>query len=80
MFKGLTPWGPIVFVAVIVLGGALLVLRLTGRPGFAWAHALLVLGLASTALGTIATVAFVWAAPLLILALAVVVGTVRRQA
>lgn len=79
MFKGMTPWGPIVFVAVIVFGGAFLVLRLTGRPGYSWAYALLVLGLASAALGVIATVAFVWAAILLLIGIAVFVSTLRRS-
>lgn len=66
MFKGMTPWGPIVLVAVVVLGGAFLVLRLTGRPGYAWAYTLLVFGLALAAFGTIATAAFALAAVMLL--------------
>lgn len=75
----MTPWGPIVLVAVVVLGGAFVVLRLTGRPGYSWAYVLLVLGLASAAFGTIATVAFVWAAILLLVGVAVLVGTLRTS-
>jgi len=76
-FKGTTPWGPLVLVAVVVLGGALLLLRLTGRSGYAWAYSLFVLGIASAAFGMIATVAFVWAAPLLLSALALLVATAK---
>ena len=83
VFKGTTgslpgpPWGPLVLVAVVVLGGALLLLRLTGRSGYAWAYSLFVLGSASAGFGMIATVAFVWAAPLLCSALIVLVATGR---
>lgn len=75
----MAPWGPIVLVAVVVLGGALLVLRLTERPGYSWAYALLVLGLASAAFGMIATVAFAWAAILLLISIAVFVSTLRTS-
>ena len=79
MFKGLTPWGPILFVAVVAIGGALLVLRLTGRTGYAWAYVLLVVGVALAVFGTIATAMFVPAAILLILAVIVFVGTARAR-
>ncbi len=79
MFQGLTPWGPIVFVAVVALGGALVVLRLTGRSGYAWAYVMLVVGLALAAFGTIATAVFAPAAILMVLALVVFVGTMRSR-
>jgi hypothetical protein len=75
VFKGLTPWAPILFVAVVVVGGALVVLRLTGRSGYAWAYGLFVIGLALAAFGTIATAMFAPAAILGVSAIAVVIGT-----
>ena len=80
MFKGLTPWGPIVVVAIVALGGAWVVVRLTGRPSYAWSYVLLVAGLALAVFGTIATAMFVPAAILLVLALAIFVGTLRQSA
>src|SRR5687767_13170217 len=77
MFQGITPWGPIIFVTVVVVGGAVVVLRLTGRSGYAWTYALLVVGLALAAFGTIATAMFVPAAILLVSAVVVVIATAR---
>lgn len=77
MFQGLTPWGPIVFVGVVAVLGAVVVLRLTGRSGYAWAYSLFVIGLALAAFGTIATAMFVPAAVLLLSALAVLISTVK---
>ena len=79
MFKGLTPWGPIVFVAIVALGGAWLVVRLTGRTSYAWSYVLLVVGVALAAFGTIATAMFAPAAILLVSALVIFVGTLRQS-
>ena len=75
MFQGMTPWGPIIVVAVVVVGGAVVVLRLTGRSGYTWTYALFVTGLALAAFGTIATAVFVAAAILLISAFVVFIAT-----
>ncbi len=64
-------------VAVVALGGAVLLTRLTGRTGYGWSYASLVLALASAALGIIATVAFVWAGVLAVTSLAVFLWTTR---
>lgn len=77
LFLGMTPWGQIVLVALIAVGGALLVTRLTGRPGYGWSYAVLVLAVASAALGMIATIAFVWAGLLMVIGIAIFVGTLR---
>lgn len=79
MFKGLTPWGPILLVAVVAVGGALVVFRLTGRSGYAWAYVLLVVGLALAVFGTIATAMFVPAATLFVSAIVVFIGTWRSR-
>ena len=73
----MTPWSQIVLVASIAAGGALLVTRLTGRPGYGWSYAMLVLAVASAALGMIATIAFVWAAILALIGIAILVSTLR---
>jgi hypothetical protein len=77
MFQGMTPWGPIIFVTVVVVGGAVVVLRVTGRSGYTWTYALLVVGLALAAFGTIATAMFVPAGMLLISAVVVFIATAR---
>lgn len=77
MFQGMTPWGPIIFVTVVVVGGAFVVLRLTRRPGYSWTYALLVVGLALAAFGTIAAAMFVPAASLLVSAVVVFIATAR---
>jgi hypothetical protein len=79
VFQGLTPWGPIFVVGIVVLGGALLVLRITGRRGYAAAYGLFVLSLASAGLGLIATIAFVWAVGFFVLAVGALIGTVKRR-
>ncbi len=73
----MTPWGPIIFVTVVVAGGAVVVLRLTGRSGYSWTYALLVVGLALAAFGTIATAMFAPAAILLVSAVVVGIATAR---
>ena len=75
MFQGMTPWGPIILAAVVVVGGAVVIHRLTGRSGYTWTYALLVLGLALAAFGTIATAMFVPAAILLMSAVVVFIAT-----
>lgn len=77
IFLGMTPWGQLLLVALVSVGGALLVTRLTRRPGYGWSYMALVLALASAALGLIATVAFVWAAILLPIGISVFVITLR---
>lgn len=79
MFQGMTPWGPIIFVAIVAVGGAAVALRLTGRSGYSWTYALLVVGLALAAFGTIATAMFVPAAILLVAAVVVFIATARVQ-
>jgi hypothetical protein len=79
VFKGLTPWGPILFVAIVALGGAWVVVRLTGRTGYAWSYILLVVGLALAVFGTIATAMLAPAALLLVLALVIFVGKLRQS-
>jgi hypothetical protein len=66
-----------IFVALVAVGGAMLVIRLTGKPGYAWSYATLVLAIASAAFGMIATVAFVWAGILAVISLAVFLRTIR---
>jgi hypothetical protein len=75
----LTPWGPIAFVAVVAVGGAVLVFRITGRSGYAFAYVLLVVGVGLAVFGTIATAMFVPAAILLASALMVSVVTARAS-
>lgn len=75
----MTPWGPIVLVAIIAVGGALLITRLTGRSGYGWSYATFVLAVASAVFGIIATIAFVWAAMLGLISIAVFVTTLRTR-
>lgn len=77
IFMGTTPWGQLIAVALVVVGGAGLVTRLTRRSGYGWSYAALVLALASAAFGLIATIAFVWAAMLLLISIFVFVSTLR---
>lgn len=73
----MTPWGPLILVALVAVGGALLVTSLTGRLGYGLATLSLLLAIASAAFGMIATVAFVWAAGLVLVSLAFFMGARR---
>lgn len=73
----MTPWGPILFVAIAVVGGALLGARLTGRQGYGWAYAALVLAIASAIFGLIATVAYVWSVVLALTSVVIFIRTMR---
>ena len=81
MFQGMTPWGPILFVAVVVVGGAMVVSAFRpDAPATSWTYALLVVGLALAAFGTIATAMFVPAAILLMTAVVVFIVTAWASA
>lgn len=55
----MTPWGPILLVAMLAVAGALLVWRATGNSRYGASAGAFVFALAAGAFGAIATVGFI---------------------